>query len=187
MDEIVVRFKAYGDRTVWAVEGSTEAFVGAPPVVGEMTEHGLVKEVIDDLPVVAGYLPTIEQLDPRRVYTTDFGTSVVFKRVENGRVILWSYKNSGEVAVGTAFNVVPTDRHAEPIAMPDQRMTQKILAAYLIAQNPAITKQDLAVELKKSFPAARIGDRHGQHYLSLSRSGRLPEAPADDPRGWKVT
>ena len=63
-------------------------------------------------------------------------------------------------------------------------MTQKSLSAYLIAANPSITGVELTTLLREAFPLARVEGRHGPHYLSLSRTGKLPEASEDDPRTW---
>ena len=42
-----------------------------------------------------------------------------------------------------------------------------------IGENLPLTAEDLTSMLIMAFPGARIGKRHGPHYLSLARSGKL--------------
>lgn len=139
-----------------------------------------------DLDILASDLPDREVFDSRRIYTTPNGTNVTFQREERGRIVLWSYKSQMEIAIGGSNLLERTDRMAPSVARKKRKMTQKILAAYLISQDPDITKQDLSALLKEAFPSANISvdGRHGAHYLSLSRTGKLPVASEDDPRTW---
>lgn len=172
----------------------TVSTAGRPPAVGDriptghidgMTVFAKVARVRPWAVVVAGDLPELERLDPRRVWETPNGTSVVYKRQDGPMIVLWSYKSQGEIKVGRGMVVLATDHSAEPTALTgSKRMTQRILAAFLIAENPQITASELGTALKAAFPGHTIGRRHGAHYLSHSRCGRLPEAPATDPRGW---
>jgi hypothetical protein len=154
-------------------------------VVDGVTVMGVVAAIRDWDPVTAGDLQHLEKFDPRRVYATPNGTNVVFKRVDAGMTVLWSYKTQGEIKIGANVVLVRTDRQAEPTASSgSKRMTQRVLAAYLIAQDPDISAKELTEALSEAFPEAVVGRRHGAHYLSHSRNGRLPEAPATDPRTW---
>ncbi len=144
----------------------------------------MVKDHAEGLDVVTGDLSVREQFDPRRIYKTPNGSLVTFKREEAGRVVLWSFKVGSEIMLGPQVPVSRTNRTAKPVAQQNRRMTQKLLAAYLIACNPAITGSELTESLKQAFPQNAIGPRHGPHYLSLSRNGRLPEPPDSDPREW---
>lgn len=63
-------------------------------------------------------------------------------------------------------------------------MTQKLLASYLIANDPNITAAGLTAILQEEFPSCKVGKRHGSHYISQSKNGRLPEPPSEDPRSW---
>lgn len=137
----------------------------------------------------AADLPFRDSTDPRRIFMTELGSAIVFKRLSNGRVIVWSFKAENEVALHGRAKLTATDRVAGPVAGPKRRMTQEILAAYLIAEyaranGATIPAAKLVEALKEAFPSARIGDRHGTHYLSKSRTGNLPEPPETDPRLW---
>jgi hypothetical protein len=142
----------------------------------------LVRE--DMLDITTGDLPSREKFDPRRVYTTPQGTAVVYKRLQNEKIILWSYKISNELAVGSGIILTRTDSTASAAAVVKQpeKLTQRILAAWLITQRPNITHGELTAELRAAFPQCLVSDRHGKHYLSHARHGRLPEPPAEDPR-----
>ena len=63
--------------------------------------------------------------------------------------------------------------------------TQQQLAAWLIHSNPIIDSGELTARLAVAFPppAYRVGARHGAHYLSLYRTGKL-DVPDSDPRDW---
>ena len=136
------------------------------------------------LKIVAGDLCVREEFDPRRVYVTANGSNVTYKRDEGELIVLWSYKHNDEIAVGKRVVLNLTPRHAQPVAVMNRRKTQKIVAAWLIANNPGITGAELTAALAEAFPANRVSSRHGPHYLSLSRRGRLPEPPDEDPREW---
>jgi hypothetical protein len=144
----------------------------------------VVAEVGSDLQILTGDLVMREAFDPRRVYETPNSTSVVFKRVDQktGKIVLWSYKANAEIMVNDKMVLQWTDRQAKPTAAREKKLTQKSLAAWLIANEPNITGKELTLALRRAFPEAAIGDRHGPHYLSLSRKGKLPEAPDEDPR-----
>jgi hypothetical protein len=137
------------------------------------------------LPITAGDLVTIEVFDPRRVYETPNRTKVVFKRADRGRTVLWSYTAQGEIAIGGHVVLSRTDSTAKPTSQRKKRMSQKALAAWLIANDPTITGKELTAAIRDAFPSSNVSDRHGPHYLSLSRHGRLPEPTDDDPRTWE--
>lgn len=139
----------------------------------------------EGLDILAGDIDAREKFDARRIYVTANNSSVAYKRMENGKVILWSYKIQGEILVGPQMVMTITERNAKPTASIAKKMTQKVLAAYLISENPRITPSELTKSLQEAFPQASIGQRHGPHYLSLSRNGKLPEPPDDDPRTWE--
>ena len=63
--------------------------------------------------------------------------------------------------------------------------TQRQLAGWLIHSNPTISAGDLTARLAAAFPppAYNVGLRHGPHYLSLYRTGKL-DVPDSDPRDW---
>lgn len=163
------------------------------PTVGSIvqTSEGTRIMVVDhtaNLLIRAGDLANFrEKFDQRRVYTTSNGADVVYKRTDpdTGKPILWSYKTRMEITVGLNMTLTRTQKSAPPIATIGKKMTQKVLAAYLIAQNPDITGPELTAVLVEEFPQCRISPRHGPHYISLSRSGNLPEPSSDDPRLWK--
>lgn len=146
----------------------------------EVTEHE------SGLTIRAGDLEKREGFDPRRIYVTKSGNDVVFKRIDtgSGKPILWSFRQNMEIIVGPNTELTRTDRSAKPTASSGRQMNQKNLAAYLIAKSPSITGSELTALLREAFPLARVNDRHGPHYLSLSRNGKLPEASEDDPRTW---
>lgn len=128
-----------------------------------------------------------EIFDPRRIYRVKTtGVEVVFKRVDQaaGKPVVWSFGTGMEIMIGVGMEMIRTDRTAKPIARCGGMMTQKNLAAFLIGQDSSITAAELTEALREAFPSSNVGDRHGPHYLSLSRNGRLPEAPATDPRTW---
>lgn len=160
------------------------------PMIGDVVPNDDAEplRVVDQrggLDIVSGDLEVREQFDPRRIYATPNNTRVTFKRTENNRVVLWSYRIQGEIMIGCNVVMERTDSKAKPTASNRPKLTQKLLAAYLISQNPEITASELTGEIRNAFPHNRIGDRHGPHYLSLSRRGHLPEPPDTDPRQWK--
>ena len=74
----------------------------------------------------------------------------------------------------------PDDPHREEL--------EKEIAAYNLEDpNNGIRHHELDAELIAAFPQHQVGARHGRHYLSLARTGKLPEAQAfeDDPRRWR--
>ena len=163
------------------------------PLVNELItidpESGMMGRVSshkEDLTIIAGDLPIRELFDARRIYTTPNGTSVVYMRQERGKVVLWSYKIHAEIMISGKVSLERTKRKSQPVARKKRKMTQKLVAAYLIADNPDITGMQLTLALKDAFPSANITEdgRHGPHYLSLSRNGKLPMAPEEDPRSW---
>lgn len=163
------------------------------PRIGQLIEfdpeipvQGLVKTVESGLQITAGDLPEREVFDPRRIYATPSGTMVTYMREERERIVLWSYKVQSEIMINQSVALTRTDRRAQPTAKKKRKKSQKLVAAYLIAQDPEITPRQLTALLKEAFPSANIDldGRHGPHYLSLSRTGKLPIAPEDDPRDW---
>jgi predicted DNA-binding protein (UPF0251 family) len=55
-----------------------------------------------------------------------------------------------------------------------QVRSQSDAAAFLVnATNGTITSEQLTRFLSESFPTARIGKRHGPHYLCLCRTGKI--------------
>ena len=160
------------------------------PHVGEVVPFDdgsavVIGEVDDGLTITAGDLSVRDTIDSRQIYTTPNGTNVVFKRIQAGRIVLWSYKTQTEIMTGAHIELERTGRRAQPVAQKKRRMTQKILASWLISQNPSMTSSELTALMEGSFPSAQVGARHGPHYLSLSKSGKLPEAPDTDPRTWE--
>ena len=146
-----------------------------------------VSEHVECTTIRASDLAGREEFDQRRIYRVkSTGTEVVFKRLDpkTGKPIVWSFGTGMEIIVGNGMEMIRTDRTARPTARNGGQMTQKNLAAYLIGQNPAISATQLTQELRDAFPQLQVGDRHGPHYLSLSRTGRLAEAPTTDPRTW---
>lgn len=157
------------------------------PEIGEIVEVNgtsyAVKERVPNLQVVTGDLAARDRFDKRRIYKTPQGSLVVFKRLDtDGRAVLWSYAKSVEIKVTASMLLEPTDQLAKPVAVKKKRFTQKLLAAYLISKNPDITAKELTIQLQAAFPNHDVGNRHGPHYLSLSKQGRLDEAPDRDPR-----
>jgi uracil-DNA glycosylase len=71
----------------------------------------------------------------------------------------------------------------EPPPNLDRSCTQAQLAAWLIHSNPTIGAGQLTRSLAAAFPPPiyKVGPRHGPHYLSLYRTGKL-SVPASDPR-----
>lgn len=175
-DEVISTLQ-YGDQlpTVGSV---IEVANGDDTVVIRITGHS------SGLTITAADLAVREKFDPRRIYVTPNGTLVIFKRIENGRAVLWSYKTQSEIMISGRIALDRTDRQGMPVASSGRKMTQKILAAYLIAVNDRITGAELTMALREAFPNNAISSRHGPHYLSLSRNGKLPEPPEDDPREW---
>jgi hypothetical protein len=163
--------------------GDQLPFVGNLVSVGE-GQCARITRHVEGLEISAGHLSVREKFDARRVYTTPNDTRVTYKREEKGRVVLWSYKLQGEIAIGRSVKLKRTGTVAKPTAAARKKMTQKIYAAWAISQNPDITNEQMTAALQEAFPQAAIGDRHGPHYISLSINGHLPEAPETDPRTW---
>jgi hypothetical protein len=189
----VVQYRLEGEENMSykLVDGSGRELTGLIyadelPSIGLVmdTDRGKAKVTKHDngLKIAAADLAAREAFDARRIYTTPNGTSVVYKRQDGGRVVLWSYRVQAEIMIGGQVALTRTDRTAQPTASRQRRLTQKLLASWLISQNPDITANELFTELKETFPSAAIGPRHGPHYLSLSRNGHLPEPPDSDPR-----
>ncbi len=67
----------------------------------------------------------------------------------------------------------------------DRSFRQAQLAAWLIYSNPTISAVELSGQLSAAFPRPtyKVGPRHGPHYLSLYRTGKLA-VPESDPRDW---
>lgn len=178
-----------GVKSVWRL--ATLGVMGpltagaVPPAVSDVIVVGgtalLVTEIVD-LKVKTGDLPALEPIFPRRIYQLPSGSRVVFKRVEQERIVLWSYAKNCEVAVNSGIDLVFTEDTAAQTAGKSTKLTQKVLAAWLIRENPDISAQDLSDAILAQFPNCRVGKRHGSHYLCLSRNGRLPEPPDSDPR-----
>ena len=163
------------------------------PIIGELIavnpDEGVTARVSSHrqgLNITTGDLPVRENFDARRIYVTPNGTNVVYMRQERSRVVLWSFKIQAEIMLGGNVPLERTDRKSQPVARKKRKMTQKLLASYLIASNPDVLPNELTGLLKEAFPSANISleGRHGPHYLSLSRNGKLPIAPEDDPRTW---
>lgn len=150
----------------------------------ESNEAALIVFRTDKLKIVSGDLPEREKFDARRVYKTASKTNIVYKRVDSNLVIVWSYKRGTEIGIGSKLELTRTGKTASATAAKTKKLTQRLLAAYLIANNPDITNAQLTNALIKAFPEHQIGARHGGHYRSLSASGRLPEPPDSDPREW---
>jgi hypothetical protein len=166
-------------------------FFGAQlPIVGNIisvsdTLNVVVKSAPKaGLTICAGDLEFREAFDCRRIYLTGNGTKVVFKRTENDRTVLWSYRVQSEVMINRKVQLDRTEDLASAAAVIKKKMTQKVLAAFLISRDPNIAPNQLTAELQNAFPQALISSRHGPHYLSLSRNGKLPEPSEDDPRTW---
>ncbi len=190
-----VRFRVETNGFSWKIESEeflSELEFGATlPAVGtRMLGDDLdIVEIVDHevgLVIRAGDLERRESFDPRRIYTKEAGNEVVFKRMdtESGKPVVWSFIQGMEILVGFNAKMTRTEKVAKPTARSGTKMTQKNLAAYLVSMNPVITGEQLTKELQAAFPNARVESRHGPHYLSLSRCGKLPEAPEDDPRQW---
>ena len=169
-------------------------FSSSIPYVGCIfdLESGRKAKVIsaaEGLEVLVRDLADRDPHDPNRIYETPKGTEVKFKRVEKGRTILFSFKSADEIMLPEDSVLTVTNSTARPKAEPGKKMTQKVLAAFLIAKyrednGRDIIGKDLTEALRQAFPDANIGDRHGPHYLSLSRKGKLCEPPDSDPRDW---
>ena len=143
----------------------------------------------DSMTICAADLPFIESTDPRRIYVTPMGARVVFKRYENGRIVVWSYKAQNELSISPSTTLLPTDDSAQTSSAKKRRMTQAIFAAWVIAEysrlnGRTISAIELTSRLVEAFPAANVQTRHGPHYLSQYNTGRLPEPPDTDPRNW---
>lgn len=191
-----VRYRVEDDGFSWRIEA--EDFLGdldyglVLPAIGTRIPNDegdpiVLAEHEAGLAIIAGDLSSREKFDPRRIYITKSGNEVVFKRDDSktGKPILWSFRQSIEIMVGATTILDRTDREAKPVAQSGLVMNQKNLSAYVIARNPSITGAELTAILREAFPNARVNDRHGPHYLSLSRNARLPEASDEDPRTWK--
>lgn len=192
-----VRYRTEGDVILsWEIRNiETDAVMGMLsygdqlPMIGSIISIGegecvRISRHVEGLEITAGHLSVRERFDQRRIYMTSNNTKVAYKRKENNRVVLWSYKHQGEIAIGSHVVLERTDAVAKPTAAVRKKMTQKVFASWVIANNPSISGRQLTQELRDAFPQASIGDRHGPHYLSLSKNGRLPEAPDSDPRTW---
>lgn len=103
----------------------------------------------------------------------------------------WGVKNKMKAYINWAAEVVGVAIRGESeFPLPPQdasadSFTQWQLAAWLIHSNPSLTASQLTAELAVSFPpsAYKVGPRHGAHYLSKFRTGKL-QVPESDPRGW---
>jgi uracil-DNA glycosylase len=73
----------------------------------------------------------------------------------------------------------------QPPRIYSRGLGQRQLAAWLIHSDPSLTAEQLTAQLAAAFPppAYNVGSRHGPHYLSLYRTGKL-EVPDSDPRDW---
>jgi len=164
-------------------------------VTSELPEVGSIHPDFDGNPLRIDYVKKTlkitcediairEEFDKRRVYETEAGSAITYKRIEGKFTVFWSYKHSDEIALGPGVVLKRLNRQAQPTAVKKNKKTQKIVAAYIISQTPDITGAKLTEELEKAFPEHRVTSRHGPHYLSLSRKGKLPEPPSTDPREW---
>ena len=143
-----------------------------------------VSKMTSGLEIFCGDLCVRDEFDARRVYSTQSGSSVTYKRVEGDLVVLWSYKHGNEIALGAKVQLTRLNRKAQPTVQSKKRKTQKVVASWLISQQPDITGSELTELLKEAFPSHTVSARHGPHYQSLSRKGKLPEPPDEDPRNW---
>lgn len=173
------------DVAVTALEVSGKLPAVNVIVAGLNGEPYKIVDVQSGLQITAGDLRYRESFDPRRIYLTKRQSAVTFKREQDGMIVVWSYEHMAEIAVGPNQTLTRTDRIATAVAARNSRPTQKLLAAYIISQNPSVTGAELTDILREAFPQCEIAARHGPHYLSLSRNGRLPEPPTTDPRTWK--
>ncbi len=55
----------------------------------------------------------------------------------------------------------------------NQVRSQGEFAAVIIELCPDVGPEQLTEDLRTAFPGANVGPRHGPHYLSLSRTGKL--------------
>lgn len=191
-----VRFRTEETGYTWRLESEdylSEIFYGPDlPAIGtraidDEDEAIVVIEALAGLAIRASDLPVRETFDPRRIYAMkNGGLEITFKRAdpESGKSVVWSFKQNMEVILGHNTELTRTDRQATATAAGHRRMSQKVLAAYLIATKPDITPTELTAILRAEFPLARVDARHGPHYISLSRNGKLPEASDTDPRTW---
>lgn len=191
--QATVRFRQEDDGFSWKVEwpeglGEVEFGKELPPigsvVGGENNEPLVVCEHIEGLTIHAADLMKRELFDPRRKYSPKMGGEIVFKRMEGGKPIVWAFGHCAEMRLSPSMVLTRTDQVAKPNAQQARIMTQKILSAYVIHLNPEITGPELTEILRRAFPNASIGKRHGPHYLSLSRNNKLDEPPDSDPREW---
>ena len=195
MEPATVKYMSEKVGFSYRIEG--EDFLGdytytpvALPEIGYwFIDDGTTFEVVEHLPgltIRAGDLDKRESFDPRRIYTVKAGNEVVFKRIDSatGKPVLWSYRQSMEIIVSPLMELTPTESYAKASASGHKTMTQKVFAAWAISRSPDITGKELTALLMETFPNHNVTTRHGPHYLSLSKNGRLPEAPDDDPRLW---
>lgn len=102
----------------------------------------------------------------------------------------WGGKGAMNAYIGWAAEVIGVTMSGglvfpDPPRRAGHSVTQKDLAAWLIHSHPTITAGELTAKLAAAFPPPvyRIGTRHGGHYLSLYRTGKL-DVPASDPQDW---
>jgi hypothetical protein len=101
----------------------------------------------------------------------------------------WGVKNRMNAYIQWAAEVIGATIRGEstfprPPRASGGSFTQSQFAAWLIHSNPRLTARELTAELAVAFPppAYNVGARHGAHYLSKYRTGKL-DVPQADPRG----
>lgn len=102
----------------------------------------------------------------------------------------WGARSGVNAYINWAAEVIQTATKGSADFPPPPRdsgrpFTQRQLAGWLIRSNPNISAGDLTARLASAFPppAYKVGLRHGPHYLSLYRTGKL-DVPDSDPRDW---
>jgi len=66
-----------------------------------------------------------------------------------------------------------------------ERVTRRLVAAWLLEMDPYITDERLNRELQAlNLPNDKFVRKDGSHYRRLWKRGRLPPCPESDPRKW---
>ncbi len=68
----------------------------------------------------------------------------------------------------------PTESTATLITLSKPRSQPEFSALAINVTRGGITGSELTEALRQAFPNAKVGDRHGPHYLCKARTGKLP-------------
>lgn len=102
----------------------------------------------------------------------------------------WGARGAMDAYIDWAAQVIGVAMHGgsgfpSPPRRSGHQFTQADLAAWLIRSSPTIGAGELTAKLAVAFPPPlyKVGARHGAHYLSKYRTGKLT-LPESDPRDW---